>query len=132
MFDVGVPELVMILVVALIVFGPGKLPEVGASLGKAMRDFRNATQGISDEIQSVTRLAGPPESEADMRARLQREQQAKVEAAVSSQPQVEMIPRVPAPVVGESSIQASTAPAAPAASTAEPVVASESPEPSSF
>lgn len=53
MFDVGVPELILVLVVALVVFGPGKLPEIGASLGKAIRDFRGATQAISNEVNAV-------------------------------------------------------------------------------
>ena len=66
MFDVGVPELILILVVALVVFGPGKLPEIGSSLGKTIREFRKATQGISDEIKSVTTL----EPEDEMRTRL--------------------------------------------------------------
>lgn len=56
MFDVGVPELVLILVVALVVFGPGKLPEVGAAMGKSIREFRRATQALTDEVDSVTRL----------------------------------------------------------------------------
>ncbi len=70
MFDVGVPEVILILVVALIVFGPGKLPEIGASLGKAIREFRRATQSLSDEIQSTTRI----ESEDELRTRLLAEQ----------------------------------------------------------
>ena len=61
MFDVGVPELVMILVVALVVFGPGKLPEVGAAMGKSIREFRRATQALTDEVDSVTRLDPLPE-----------------------------------------------------------------------
>ena len=70
MFDVGIPELILILVVALVVFGPGKLPEIGSSLGKTIREFRKATQGISDEIKSVTSL----EPEDEMRTRLIAEQ----------------------------------------------------------
>ncbi|TMC59600.1 MAG: twin-arginine translocase TatA/TatE family subunit [Chloroflexi bacterium] len=70
MFDVGIPELILILVVALVVFGPGKLPEIGSSLGKTIREFRKATQGISDEIKSVTTL----EPEDEMRTRLIAEQ----------------------------------------------------------
>ncbi|MCA1554552.1 MAG: twin-arginine translocase TatA/TatE family subunit [Chloroflexi bacterium] len=80
MFDVGVPELILILVVALVVFGPGKLPEIGAALGKAIGEFRRATQGISNEIQSVTKL----ESEDEMRTRLITEQNAK--DAASAEP----------------------------------------------
>ncbi len=73
MFDVGIPELVLILVVALVVFGPGKLPEIGAGLGKTIREFRKATQGFNDEIQSVTKI----ESEDEMRTRLITERNAK-------------------------------------------------------
>ena len=80
MFDVGVPELVLILVVALIVFGPSKLPEVGTSLGKAMKEFRSATQGLTEEIEAAKRSVGPLESDAEMRARLLREQQSKMAA----------------------------------------------------
>jgi sec-independent protein translocase protein TatA len=41
---VGAPELVVILVVALLIFGPSRLAEIGSSLGKAVRDFRKALQ----------------------------------------------------------------------------------------
>jgi TatA/E family protein of Tat protein translocase len=41
---IGVPELVVILVIALLIFGPSRLAEVGASLGRAIRDFRKAMQ----------------------------------------------------------------------------------------
>jgi sec-independent protein translocase protein TatA len=46
MFNLGFPELMVILVIALIVFGPGKMPELGNSLGKAIRGFKKA---MSDE-----------------------------------------------------------------------------------
>ncbi|MBI2359187.1 MAG: twin-arginine translocase TatA/TatE family subunit [Deltaproteobacteria bacterium] len=45
MFGLGVYELLFILVIALIVFGPGKLPQIGSGLGKAIHDFRNAMSG---------------------------------------------------------------------------------------
>ncbi|MGF7185949.1 sec-independent protein translocase protein TatA [Desulfitispora alkaliphila] len=44
----GVTELILILAVALIIFGPGKLPEVGKSLGKSIREFKSATSGKND------------------------------------------------------------------------------------
>jgi sec-independent protein translocase protein TatA len=43
MFGIGIPELIIILVIILIIFGAGKLPEIGGGLGKAIRNFRNAT-----------------------------------------------------------------------------------------
>ena len=45
MFGIGVQELVIILVIALVVFGPSKLPQIGSGLGKAIRDFRKAVGG---------------------------------------------------------------------------------------
>ena len=42
MGDIGFPELLVILVIALVLFGGGKLPEVGRSLGSAIREFKNA------------------------------------------------------------------------------------------
>lgn len=49
----GTMEIFMILVVALIVFGPQKLPEMGKSLGKAIREFRSAGSEIQDEIKKA-------------------------------------------------------------------------------
>jgi len=42
MFGMGMQELVVVLVIALIVFGPGKLPDMGSSIGKAIKDFKRA------------------------------------------------------------------------------------------
>jgi sec-independent protein translocase protein TatA len=46
MFGLGMQELLIILVIALVIFGPGKLPQIGSGLGKAIRDFK---KGVSDE-----------------------------------------------------------------------------------
>ena len=46
MFGIGVPELVVIMVIALVVFGPGKLPEIGSALGKGIRDFKKGFEGF--------------------------------------------------------------------------------------
>lgn len=54
--SIGFPELMIILIIALLVFGPKKLPEVGRSIGRAMREFRKTTDEIKgrieDEIQA--------------------------------------------------------------------------------
>lgn len=44
MFGFGVPELLIILVILLVIFGPGKLPQLGASLGGAIRNFKKASE----------------------------------------------------------------------------------------
>ena len=43
MFGIGMPELIIILVIILIIFGAGKLPEIGAGVGKAIKNFKSAT-----------------------------------------------------------------------------------------
>jgi sec-independent protein translocase protein TatA len=43
MFGIGMPELIIILIIILIIFGAGKLPEIGAGMGKAIRNFKGAS-----------------------------------------------------------------------------------------
>ena len=50
MFGIGVPELILILIIGLVVFGPGKLTEVGKALGKSLREFKKATSD-DEEIE---------------------------------------------------------------------------------
>jgi TatA/E family protein of Tat protein translocase len=52
-FGMGPMEIGVILVIALIIFGPGKLPEIGAQVGKGIRDFRAATGDITGEFQKA-------------------------------------------------------------------------------
>jgi len=52
--SLGMPEIILILVLALIIFGPRKLPEVGRSLGKTLNEFRRATVSSLSEITEVT------------------------------------------------------------------------------
>jgi TatA/E family protein of Tat protein translocase len=53
--SIGLPELLLILAVALLVFGPKKLPEVGRSLGKAIREFKKSTDEIKDKFEEQIR-----------------------------------------------------------------------------
>lgn len=67
--SIGMPELILIFIVALIVFGPKKLPEIGKSLGKGLAEFKRASddlrQNIQKEVNSLeqdARLEPPKES----------------------------------------------------------------------
>ncbi len=52
MFGIGLPELIIIMVIALIVIGPSKLPDLARALGKGMAEFRKATQEIKDSLDA--------------------------------------------------------------------------------
>ncbi|RKD27137.1 preprotein translocase subunit SecA [Ammoniphilus oxalaticus] len=47
--NIGVPGLVLILVIALVVFGPNKLPELGRAFGRTLKEFKDSTKGIMDD-----------------------------------------------------------------------------------
>ncbi|MEH7106557.1 twin-arginine translocase TatA/TatE family subunit [Bacillus sp. JJ1764] len=49
--NIGVPGLILIFVVALVIFGPNKLPEIGRAFGKSIREFKNATQDIVEDTK---------------------------------------------------------------------------------
>lgn len=50
-FGIGLPEMALIMVIALLVFGPKKLPEIGRSLGKAIRGFQDASRDFENEFK---------------------------------------------------------------------------------
>ncbi len=52
MFGLGMPELVIILVIIVIIFGAGKLPEIGSGIGKGIRNFKDATKK-EDETKNL-------------------------------------------------------------------------------
>lgn len=52
MFGLGVGEIIVILVIALIFIGPKKLPELARGLGKGMREFQNAARGLTDAVKN--------------------------------------------------------------------------------
>lgn len=69
--SIGMPELLLILVIALIVFGPKKLPEIGKSLGKGLAEFKRASDDLKQSIQrevnslEVEKKPGPEETSSD-------------------------------------------------------------------
>ena len=53
MFGLGMPELIVILVIIVIIFGAGKLPEIGSGIGKGIRNFQDATKKEEDESKKI-------------------------------------------------------------------------------
>ncbi|MGX1454431.1 sec-independent protein translocase protein TatA [Cytobacillus horneckiae] len=47
--NIGVPGLILILVLALIIFGPKKLPEIGRAMGETLKEFKNSTKGLAND-----------------------------------------------------------------------------------
>lgn len=47
--NLGLPGLILLLVIALLIFGPSKLPEIGKAAGNSLREFKNATKGLMDD-----------------------------------------------------------------------------------
>lgn len=54
--SIGMPELIVIFVIALIIFGPRKLPELGRSLGKSIGEFRRASNDLRNSLEEEVRL----------------------------------------------------------------------------
>jgi sec-independent protein translocase protein TatA len=59
MFDIGLQELALIFVIALLVFGPKNLPQLGRSLGRAMREFRRASDEFRNTIETNLEINAP-------------------------------------------------------------------------
>jgi TatA/E family protein of Tat protein translocase len=77
--SLGMTELIVIMVIALIIFGPRKLPELGRSLGKSLGEFRKASNELKSTLEEEIRV----EERREQRAKLDAEQTTAVEAASS-------------------------------------------------
>lgn len=97
-FNIGPGELIIVLIIALIVVGPGKLPDVGSALGKSIREFRKA----ATDVKETTSLEAPAPAAAPAPA-------TPAPAAAVAEPVVAAPSGVPA-----------AAPAAPAGAASEP------------
>jgi TatA/E family protein of Tat protein translocase len=105
----GPLELVIILVIALLILGPGKLPEVGASLGKSIREFRKASSDVQESVSVKVDTSPLPPAPATPSAPAPVENPTVESAAVATPP-------TPA-----------SAPAAPAAAAADPASSTSAP-----
>ena len=66
--SIGMPELIIILVIALIIFGPRKLPELGKSLGKSLNEFKKASQDLQNTLEQEIKIEEQKESAAKAKA----------------------------------------------------------------
>ena len=65
MASLGAPELIIILVIVIVIFGAGKLPEIGGALGKGIREFRSATKEIEGAKKDVEEATELPKEDAN-------------------------------------------------------------------
>lgn len=107
MFGIGTPELLVILVVALIVLGPERLPEVARMLGRAMAELRRATSGLTDELHN---------------AKILLEEQTQVAMREHAKPKFPEVPPTPRPAsaLADFGPEKPEQPAEPAAESASP------------
>ncbi len=112
MFGIGTPELLVILVVALIVLGPKRLPEVARALGKGMAELRKATSGLTEEL-------------ANAQTRLEQEIRTTQKAQPENKPQPQTVVRTTPAAPAPHSSEAEETPATP---TAPPPPADDEPD----
>jgi Tat protein translocase TatB subunit len=73
MFGIGMQELIIIAIIALIVVGPKKLPDLAKTLGKGFSEFRKATDGITDDLKETLQNEDKPKDNASPEAILAKE-----------------------------------------------------------
>src|SRR5438477_10211632 len=82
--SIGMPELIIIFVIALIIFGPRKLPELGRTLGKSLAEFKRATNELKTTLEDEIRLEEQQLQRADAKATVQSTAQAAPVAATTT------------------------------------------------
>lgn len=85
--SIGIPGLILILILALVLFGPKKLPELGRAVGQTLKEFRNATRGLTkDDDDEAVKQPAPQTAAAEPkdleRERLEQEIRERVQAEI--------------------------------------------------
>jgi sec-independent protein translocase protein TatA len=91
--SIGMPELIIIFVIALVIFGPRKLPELGRSLGKSLAEFKRASNELKSTLEEEIRVEEIQRSEAE------RAEASKAAATAAAGPAA--IPQAPVPSSSE-------------------------------
>ena len=99
--SIGMPELIIILVIALIIFGPRKLPELGRSLGKSIGEFKRASNELRNTLEEEIRV----EERKEQAAAIKTEQDSAIAAAV---PPPAATPASPTPTPAEDTVNRTT------------------------
>jgi sec-independent protein translocase protein TatA len=100
--SIGMPELIIILVIALIIFGPRKLPELGRSLGRSIGEFKKASNELRSTLEEEIRI----EEQREEKAAIKAEQASAVAAAhIATEPPP---PAPPPPPADEPTVSRST------------------------
>jgi TatA/E family protein of Tat protein translocase len=104
MGSLGTMEMIVILVIALVVFGPRKLPDLGRSLGRSLNEFKKASNELRNTLEDEVRL----EEKKEQRAKVEAEQSSAVAAAEVPAPPVTepAVPAVDAPTVSRTNTSA--------------------------
>ncbi len=93
-FGVGPGELIIVLIIALVIFGPGKLPEIGSAVGKSIGEFRKATKEIQQDVTDPIKEVRQPFE--DMKAAVtlqdpQKKAEEPIKAATADKPVVMLV-----------------------------------------
>jgi sec-independent protein translocase protein TatA len=96
-FNVGGPELMMIMLLALMLFGGKKMPELARGFGKAMREFRNAASGVEQEIKRAMEEEPPAKSPPAPRPTTRAEYRRQHDDAPPAEPDAPARPATPTP-----------------------------------
>ena len=91
--SIGMPEMVIILVIALIIFGPRKLPELGRSVGRSINEFKKASNELRSTLEDEIRV----EERKEQQAKITAEQQSALTTPVSA-PESDLMAHTPRPI----------------------------------